>query len=616
MSYPTDRIMLFDRCDSPIGDLSVAEPGFRCVCVLELNGEHSLTITTHTIIEEGTRALTVDGMGVWSEWVCETPDELHASGRCATGTYRFIWSLQYDLQSVFGAELRPGIPNPVGAAVALADALDGTSRWTVGTVDVTTTGSLSMYDNSAWDRLRGVVAVWHGEVDAHITVGPDGVVSRCVDLRAHLGTTSVTRRFDWSRDLKSVRRTPAPGPRFCRVIPRGKGEQVESSTGGEAWTRRINIKSVNDDVEYLRDEDAELAFRVPDGSGGYEYPRKIVIYEDIEDPQELYDTALADLHNHTRPAVTYEAEVQQLARAGMDVQGIALGDDVQVVDKEFAEGVDLRIQGRVLRLTYDWVTKELQVTLGRLAPTIADTITRLEGSMRQTSTLAQVLEAGGTAAYLQNLIGRLNGEINATGGYSYIVPGLGFRTYDVAVSDPAVGNEASKVVEVRGGSIRIANTRTSDGDWDWHTVFTSGHIASDMVTTAHLTAGYIRSADNNVFIDLDNGTMRLSPGSAYGDTTLEDALNDAKRYATDYLTYENGELTLGLAESVIRSVLTNSQLVFRTNENEDVAWFGLNAKQIWEMFIETATIRNRLSFGDFSWIARENGNMTLKWMGE
>jgi len=46
-----------------------------------------------------------------------------------------------------------------------------------------------------------------------------------------------------------------------------------------------------------------------------------------------------------------------------------------------------------------------------------------------------------------------------------------------------------------------------------------------------------------------------------------------------------------------------------------VAWFGLNDKNIWEMFIQTASIRDRLSFGLFSWIARSNGNMTLKWMG-
>jgi len=135
-----------------------------------------------------------------------------------------------------------------------------------------------------------------------------------------------------------------------------------------------------------------------------------------------------------------------------------------------------------------------------------------------------------------------------------------------------------------------------------------------MVVAGQMTSGYIRSADGNVFIDLDNGIMQLASSTSIGGTQLMDALEDAKRYATDYLRYENGELTIGAANSAIRNVMTNSRQSFRTDAG-DVAWFGLNDANIWEMFIETATIRNRLSFGDFSWIARDNGNMTLKWMG-
>ena len=511
MSYPTDRILLFDRCDNPIGELSPQDV-LRRVRVYEINGEHSLTVVTRRVIQEGTRALTVDGTGRWDEWVCSEPDETHVRGDSMEGTYRFVWSLQYDLQSVYGAELRPGIPNPVTAAVALAAALDGTARWTVGTVDVVTTGGLSMYDNSAWERLSDVLRVFGGEVDTNITVGPKGVLSRSLCLRAHLGSTSVTRRFDWSHDLTSIRRTPAPGPRFCRIIPRGKGEQVESSTGGVAYTRRINIKSVNGGIEYLRDTEAEAAFRVPDGSGGYEYPRTIVIYEDIEDPQELKDTALADMPNHTHPEVTYEADVMQFAAAGMDVAGISLGDDVQAVDRGFSEGSALRIQGRVVRTEIDDISKRTTVMIGRIANTLADSLMALESQMRSIASLTHVLEAGGTAAYLQNLLDRLNAEINATGGYSYLVPGHGLITYDVAVSDPLVGSEATKVVQIKGGSIRIADSKKPSfsgiNDWEWKSVFVSGHVAAELVTAANIVTGYIGSL-GDTFIDLDNHTVQL-----------------------------------------------------------------------------------------------------------
>jgi hypothetical protein len=33
------------------------------------------------------------------------------------------------------------------------------------------------------------------------------------------------------------------------------------------------------------------------------------------------------------------------------------------------------------------------------------------------------------------------------------------------------------------------------------------------------------------------------------------------------------------------------------------------------MWLGVASVRERLEFQDFAWIARANGNMTLKWMG-
>ena len=97
---------------------------------------------------------------------------------------------------------------------------------------------------------------------------------------------------------------------------------------------------------------------------------------------------------------------------------------------------------------------------------------------------------------------------------------------------------------------------------------------------------------------------------------LAAGIEDARRYATDYIEYDKstGELTLGATDSAVKNVITNSMQVYRTSVG-DVAWFGLNDKDIWEMFIQTASVRDRLSFGLFSWIARQNGNMTLKWMG-
>ena len=130
----------------------------------------------------------------------------------------------------------------------------------------------------------------------------------------------------------------------------------------------------------------------------------------------------------------------------------------------------------------------------------------------------------------------------------------------------------------------------------------------------YITAGRVGREGGGSYIDFETGDIVLGSNIAYGDGTLADALDDARRYATDYLSYQDGELTLGVQGAEIRNVMTNQMQVYRTDEG-DVAWYGKTEAEIWEMFIETARIQNKLSFNDFAWIARQNGNMTLKWMG-
>lgn len=162
--------------------------------------------------------------------------------------------------------------------------------------------------------------------------------------------------------------------------------------------------------------------------------------------------------------------------------------------------------------------KEQKVTIGSLNTGLAGQFSSISENIKQVESW---LDGMSTEEYISTLIDRLNAEVNATGGYTYIVEGIGLRTYDVAVSDPAVGTEANAVVEMRGGTIRIANTKDAQGDWEWKTVFTSGHIAGELVTAAQIITGYIGSA-GSTFIDLDNNIVQLGD-TADNSITVSDA---------------------------------------------------------------------------------------------
>ena len=498
------RVILFDRFGNPFGELSEDEV-FGLVRTEKVNGEHSLTITTTRVLEKGWRVLTCDARGIWREHVVYGTDALHDSAKCPFGSYYCVWSVQPDLMGTRVSAM-PGVINPTTAALALDAALGGTGRWSRGTVTQTTTGGASMYDTDGWSAMGTLVETWGGEVDTTIGVGSAGVVSRQVDLYDKQGDQSGRRRFDFGADIKSVRRRIEDGPLYCRITPRGRGEETE----GGGYGRKITIESVNGGKDYLENLAMVDLAKLPDGSGGWEYPTLEVENPDIETPAELKAWAQSVLEKSTVPKVTYEVDVMQLAREGVDMHGVSLGDAVQVVDRKFG---GLRIAARVMEMTVNMLDEsDAQLTIGQVADDLS-TIVGGFGTRLNTVANAVYNMNGGTystAGFLSRLLERLNEEINADGGYTYITEGHGILCYDTAVSDPLVGAEASKVVEIKGGSIRIANTKTAQGAWQWKTVFTSGHIAAELVTAAQITTGFIGSVSSGNYWDLDNGTLTVA----------------------------------------------------------------------------------------------------------
>ena len=525
------RVIVTDRRDAPLFELAEADV-FELRRDEEVNGEHALTITTTRVLREGWRVLMEDARGVWREWVVYSSDALHESGARPIGTYYCAWSLMVDLMGTRVSRM-PGVQSPVAAAVALEAALSGTSRWSVGTVTQTATGGASMYDMSGWDAMSVLVANWGGEVDARVDVGANLVISRQCCLYSQQGEQAAKRRFDFGADLASVRRAVAPGPLYCRIAPRGRGEATE----GGGYGRKVTIESVNDGKDYLENAAMVELAKLPDGAGGWEYPTLEVENPQCETPAELLAWAQGVVEESTLPKVTYEVDGIQAAAEGVDVQGVSLGDAVHVVDAKF-DG--LRLEGRALAISTDeLIERNVELRIGSLSKGVSDILGVSLGGLRaDVSAIEGTVKAmnGGTmstADYLTRLLDRLNEEINAGGGYTYIVPGHGILTYDVAVADPLSPAEASNVVEIKGGTIRIADTKTAQGEWEWKTVILSGRLAAEVVTSANLVSGFIGSPSGNYW-NLDTGELRMAATTPIVGTeyTVSDVVNGMESTVT------------------------------------------------------------------------------------
>lgn len=525
------RVIVYDYQDTYVCDIDPAQI-VELKSTEEINGEHSLTIKTTQELEKTNRLVIRDGMGLWHEYVVTGIVGEHGGRKvgAVVHTYHAVWSLQYDLSATYidtQVGLRPGKPSvPAPALTGLQAALSGTERWQIGTITVTNSGSASFYRRSGWEGIKTLTENWGGEIEVTIEVGLSGVVGRYVDFLAHEGSEEATRRFDYGGDVSKIKRTVSDEVWPCRIVPLGKSTETEA--GG--YTRRPTIAEANDGIVWLEDSTAVPFVRIPNGSGGWEYPTSIIKNDVYSDPAQLKAWALEHIGEYTRPQVTYEADVVQLVKAGMNPHGVALGDNVVVVDRSFG-GEGLAIDARVIKIVQSLIdSTDVKLTIGNAKQSLSTALGGLSRDlerMTEQQVIASAYQA--TADYMEALLDRLNTEINATGGWWYMIPGIGTRTYDAEVSDPAVGAEASKVVEVRGGNIRIADSRTAAGEWDFDTVFQSGHILSKLVTAAELIAGHIGSADSGNYWDLDSGEFRMASTAQLGSKTVQqiiDGVND------------------------------------------------------------------------------------------
>lgn len=58
-----------------------------------------------------------------------------------------------------------------------------------------------------------------------------------------------------------------------------------------------------------------------------------------------------------------------------------------------------------------------------------------------------------------------------------------------------------------------------------------------------------------------------------------------------------------------------TKMAFRSDAG-DVAYIGMGEDEIWRLFIEQADVEDSIRFGNYVWVKRPNGNMTIKYVGE
>lgn len=483
----------------------------------ELNGEDSVDIVTTFALKQGYRLVWVDRLGKVHEHVCQDPKGLHAGGDTV-----YTDTAINSICETYGDYIEDKRPYGYGFLQALNVCL-GPTRWTAGTVDQTGTvdKGLTFYHTSAREALQSILKCG-GELETEITVSGGRVTSRRVGIRSHRGAKGGHRRFTYTKDLTSVSRTEHYG---AITACYGYGKGIETDTGG--YGRKLTFGDINNGKNYVEDATALRLYGRPDGRGGRAHVFGQYENSNCEDAATLLAETRAYLDSRKEPGMTYEADVVDLVQFGREWEGVAVGDDVQIVDTCFSPA--LRCEGRVTKLVTDELGGAMRVTLGNITETMTD---MWLAQQKQVSSLSKRSSSWDVAAstppaYLQQVVDAMNTQFNMSGS-SYTFTSFEQGTIYASVPMDANGRSTTgkgSAMQLCSQGFRIASGCKADGSWDWRTFGTGAGFTADLITVGTLMgdlikAGTIQDRSGKNYWNLDESEVHLGPGAKLGDKDI------------------------------------------------------------------------------------------------
>lgn len=483
----------------------------------ELNGEDSVDIATTFALKQGYRLVWADRLGEVHEHVCQDPKGLHAGGETV-----YTDTAINSICETYGDYIEDKRPYGYGFLQALNVCLEPT-RWTAGTVDQpgTVDKGLTFYHTNSRESLKSILECG-GELETEIGVSGGKVASRKVGIRSHRGAKGGHRRFTYTKDLASVSRTEHYG---AITACYGYGKGIETDTGG--YGRKLTFGDINNGKNYVEDATALKLYGRPDGRGGHAHVFGQYENPNCEDAATLLAETRAYFNSRKEPGVTYEADVVDLVQFGRDWEGVAVGDDVQIVDTCFSPA--LRCEGRVTKLVTDELGGAMRVTLGNVTETITDMLLAQQQKVSSLSKRSSNWDVAASTppSYLQQVMDSMNAQFNLAGN-SYIHTsferGLIFGSVPLDADGRSTTGDGM-AMQLCSQGFRIASGCKADGSWDWRTFGTGKGFFAEFICFGTMLgdlikAGTIQDKSGKNYWNLDESELHIGPGAKLGDKDI------------------------------------------------------------------------------------------------
>jgi len=419
---------------------------------------------------------------------------------------------------------------------ALIGALEN-SLWEVGQVDGGfPKGSTNFYHETSMSCLQKMAETWGGEFRFRINHDGKRITGRYVDFLRPVGTDTGFR-VTVGKNLRELEGEEDITALATALYGYGRGEEHEE-TGG--FGRRVSFADVEWKVENGDPVDKPLgqewvgdpeALAVWGFQGGTVHRFDFVIFEDIEDPEELLRLTWEELQRRKAPQVNYRVKMVDLEHTeGRSFEAMRVGYWATVIDDDFKP--PLEFKARVIeKITPINNPENAEIVLGQEIMTLQDAVNR---AAREAS---RAVKAGDPISLLDSTFQTLTDELHRTPGYVYFTP-----TDGLLVTDRPKDQHPTSAIQLKGGMLAIADEwDAAKNDFNWRAFGTGKGFVADLITAGTLDASLVKisttaaGGDGSREITLYNGRV-----TSYFDGQKTIEMGGSNLYLWPYLPNSGG----------------------------------------------------------------------------
>lgn len=239
------------------------------------------------------------------------------------------------------------------------------------------------------------------------------------------------------------------------------------------------------------------------------------------------------------------------------LERVLLGDTVSVIFPR----MNVNASARAVKIDFDPILERYNsITLGKVKSNLAATIAKQQQELERKPNYDALTRAADIAA---------KAIMGANGGAVRVLDTNADGKLDTLyIADNEDPDKALKVWRWNYEGWAASSTGYN-GPFQMSATFEEGLLA-DFITAAHLTAGTIQSRDGSLFIDLDNGIIRVQSVDELATTTqrLDAAMSDLNADVlgklndiSKYLSITTDGLTIGEVNNPYKIIIDNDELV-------------------------------------------------------